>query len=109
MDYRIKSFESEAVRKSAFLSELGFVSSAELPEDAHRRPLAVKTTFRTSDVEIETALVMEFGGDDAVVTTVRTVDGERRLKPRAARKTHEMTKALSEHAKAVRALLAERR
>jgi len=109
MDHRTKSFPSMALDAFAFLNDLGFFSSTEVPDDTNRRPLAITARFHRSDVEVETALVLEPGGEDAVCTIVRsTAVGEQALSPRVARKGHEMTKALRAHSAEVQALLAAR-
>jgi hypothetical protein len=106
VDYRAKSFEEEATRAFAFLAELGCERHASGVGEPSRRPFAQTIVFHGPDVRVETTLVLEFGGDDSVVTTLAIPDGLHQLPELVARKGHEMRKALATHAGEVQRLLA---
>jgi hypothetical protein len=108
VDWRVKTFESEAVAAFDFLLSQGFIRNTEPSSAATRRPTHIVVKFVGPDVEVETALSLGFAGEDGIYTTVRTTDGSSELGPSVAHKGHEMRKALRAHAGQVRDLLERR-
>jgi hypothetical protein len=106
VDHRVKTFEDEATRAFAFLVELGCERHASAAGEPPHRPFAQTVAFHGPDVRVETTLVLEFGGDDSVATTLATTNGIHRFPELVARKGHEMRRALATHAEEVRRLLA---
>jgi hypothetical protein len=102
MDWRVKSFESEARAAFAFLIEQGFTVGTEPMPDTSRRPASVTVRFHGPETAVDTSLVLGFAGEDSIHTTLRTVTGSSEFGPAAAHKGHELKKALSAHAESVR-------
>lgn len=106
MDHRVKTFEDEATRAFAFLGELGCEHQGSAAGEPSHRPFAQTVTFHGPGVRVETTLVLEFGGDDSVATTLAMTDATYQLPELVARKGHEMRKALAIHAGEVQRLIA---
>lgn len=98
MDWRVKAFEPQALSAFSALTDLGFGHSTDTPADMERRPRSIIVRFSRSDALVETRLALAVAGEDTIGTTVHTVHGVQQLGPSAARKGHEMRKALREHA-----------
>jgi hypothetical protein len=105
MEWRVKTFESQATEAFAFLLDQGFIAAAEFPSDVDRRPATVAMRFISPDVRVETALSIGFAGEDGIHTTVLTTEGSSEFGPSVAHKGHEMQKALQTQAAQVRTLL----
>ena len=105
MDWRVKTFESQATEAFAFLLDQGFIAAAESPSDVDRRPATVAVRFIGPDTSVETALSLGFAGEDGIHTTVLTTEGSSEFGPSVAHKGHEMQKALQAQAAQVRTLL----
>ena len=105
VDWRIKTFDREVASAFGFLTETGFEHSVEPPNNVGRLPCSTTVRFRTPETVVEVSLTLAFAGEDAVETSVQTVDGNHRLGPSVARKGHEMRKALREQAVAARRIL----
>ncbi len=106
MDWRVKSFESEALAAFAYLVEAGFTVGSEPVADATRRPAKVAVRFQRNEATVETSLVLGFAGEDGVHATLLTTTGSSDFGPTVTHSGHEMKKALAEHAEAVRTALA---
>ena len=106
VDWRIKSFETEARAAFAFLSDQGFTVAAAPVADPGRRPVSAVVRFQSPGVAVETTLSLGFAGEDGVHTSVLTTGGSRDFGPTGAHKGHEMVKALQQPAEEVRAALA---
>jgi predicted deacylase len=105
MDWRVKTFESQANAAFAFLLDQGFIASAQSAPDVHRRPAIVAVRFISADATVETALSLGFAGEDGIYTTVLTTEGSSEFGPSVAHKGHEMRKALHAQADQVRHFL----
>ena len=108
VDWRVKTFESEASAAFAFLLKQGFTASTDPSTDAERRPTSIAVKFVGADSTVETALSLGLAGEDGVYTALLTTDGSFELGPSVAHKGHEMRKALLTHAAQVRDLLDRR-
>ena len=108
MDWRVKTFESQATEAFAFLLDQGFIPAAESPSDVNRSPATVAVRFISPDTSVETALSLGFAGEDGIHTTVLTTEGLSEFGPSVAHKGHEMQKALRMQAAQVRTLLDRR-
>lgn len=105
MDWRVKTFESEAETAFSFLLDNGFDLAAEAPADVRRYPRTLAVRFISADSTVRTALTLGFAGEDEVHTTVLTTDGSATFGPRVAHKGHEMRKALRAQAAEVQDFL----
>jgi hypothetical protein len=105
MDWRVKTFESQATEAFAFLLDQGFIAAAESPSGVDRLPATVAVRFISPDTSVETALSLSFAGEDGIHTTVLTNEGSSEFGPSVAHKGHEMLKALQTQAAQVRTLL----
>ncbi|MFN8191856.1 MAG: hypothetical protein U0R78_15730 [Nocardioidaceae bacterium] len=106
MDWRVKSFESEARAAFAALTDQGFTVGSEPAADLSRRPVKITVRFQGRKQTIETSLVLGFAGEDGVQTSLLTATGSSDFGPTVAHSGHQMKKALAEHAEAVRTVLA---
>ena len=89
MDWRVKSFESEARSAFAHLVQRGFTVGSEQAADLRRRPAKVTVRFQGAEVTVETSLVFGFAGEDGVHTTLLTTTGSSDLGPTVAHSRHE--------------------
>lgn len=105
VDWRVKTFEPEAVSAFAFLTDRGFAHNTEKPADMNARPRSIVVRFHGPDMVVEVRLDLAFMGEDTVVTAVQTVDGPYEFGPATAHKGHEMRKALGEQASEVRRMI----
>jgi len=105
VDWRVKTFEPEAVEAFAFLNDRGFERSVEQPIDMGRSQGCITVRFRDQGTVVETRFCMAYAGEHSVDTTVQTVEGERQFGPTVAHTGHEMKKALREQASEVRQIV----
>lgn len=105
VDWRVKTFESEARAAFDYLVEDGFTVDVEPSGDPARRPTRVELRFLSSAACVETRLVLGLAGEDEVVTDLVTTSGSNEIGTAPAHKGHEMRKALHSHAEEVRRLL----
>ena len=105
VDWRVKTFESEARAAFAFLTEQGFTVGVELPDDLHRRRASIVERVQAPLTTVETSLALGFASEDSVQTTLREVTGSTEFGPAVAHKGHEMKKALLAQAEGVREAL----
>jgi hypothetical protein len=108
VDWRVKTFESEARMAFAFLLDQGFTATVQSPADVRRRPTSLTLRFISAHVTVEPVLSLAFAGEDAIYTTVLTPEGSSTLGPSVAHKGHEMRTALLAQAAEVRAILGHR-
>jgi len=106
VDWRGKSFESEARAAFAALTDQGFTVDSEPAADWRRRPAKITVRFQGGQETVETSLVLGFAGEDGVQTVLHTTTGSSDFGPTVAHSGHQMKKALAEHAEAVRTTLA---
>jgi hypothetical protein len=104
MNWRVKTFESEAKAAFGFLVDKGFVAVESSP-DVDRRPATIAVRFMSADTTVEAALSLGFAGEDGIHTTVLTTEGSSEFGPSVAHKGHEMQKALRTQAAQVQDLL----
>ena len=105
MDWRVKTFKSQATEAFAFLLDQGFTAAAEPQSDLGRRPATIVVRFIGLDASIETALSLGFAGEDGIHTTVLTTEGSSEFGPTVTHKGHELQKALRAQAAQVRTVL----
>ena len=102
MDFRQRSFASQATAAFGDLSGLGFgEAQVEDPADPNRRPINHRVISLRPDTRVEVSLDLAFGGEDTILTTLEGIDGRTTFGPNVARKGREMRKALAEQAAAV--------
>jgi len=95
MDWRVKTFETQANVAFAFLLDQGFMATAESSPGVDRRPATVAVRFISADTTVEAALSLGFAGEDGIHTTVLTTAGTSEFGPSVAHKGHEMQKVLT--------------
>lgn len=105
MDWRLKTFESQATVAFAYLLDQGFIATAESSPDVNRRPATVAVRFISADATVETTLSLGFAGEDGVHTTVLMTDGSSEFGSSVAHKGHEIQKALGAQAAQVQNFL----
>jgi hypothetical protein len=112
MDYRVKSFARGAVNRFAFLIDEHGFTGPEIQDDyrpLHRR--AISVTYRRRNTTVATFLVIGYGGDESVTTTLAThqANGPAHLAEDTAHTGYQMRRALDRHSDAIRAALKSRR
>jgi hypothetical protein len=105
VDWRVKTFESEARLAFGFLIDQGFTVSASAPTAVTRRPTSLTVRFLSSGATVETELALGLAGEDGIYTCVITTQGSFEVGPSIAHKGHEMRAALLAHAAQVRDIL----
>lgn len=105
MDWRVKTFESQANVAFGYLLDQGFSATTESSPELDRRRATVAVRFISADTTVETTLSLGFAAEDGIHTTVLTTEGSSECGPSVAHKGHEMQKALGAQAAQVKNFL----
>jgi hypothetical protein len=107
MDAQIQIFD-EAVRSEfGALVAAGFLAApAEEASSPNHRPYSRTFAFRSPRAEVTCSLVLAFGSDDEIVSTIQSLDGARTERRARADKGQAVRKAVAEQARQAVAELA---
>lgn len=107
MDARLQIFDGAVRSEFGALVAAGFLAApAEEANAPNRRPYSRTFAFRSTRAEVTCSLVLAFGSDDEIVSTIQSVNGGRTEHRARADKGQAVRKAVAEHARQVVAELA---
>ena len=99
VDIRIKTFPAEAQDHFGYLLTAGFSTPLVERIDSGRTQITV--TYLGPGQRVETWLLLSYGGEEEVGTSLETTSRRREFGPQTAHSGHQMRKALQDQAAAV--------